>query len=84
MMEAGLIQKWHKERLPKVEKCFPTTKMKRDETAEGREPLPLIGFTGAFIIFSIGALVALFVFFLETCIFGRMGIFKSKNIAIIA
>jgi len=57
MMEAGLIQKWHKERLPKVEKCFPTTKMKREETAEGREPLTLIGFTGAFIIFSIGAMV---------------------------
>ena len=68
MTEAGLIlQKWYKERLPKVEECFPTTKMKCDHNiAEGGKSLPLEGFLGAFIIFFVGTLIALMVFLVET------------------
>ncbi len=62
MIETGILHKWFKDGgLPKVEACFPTTKMKRDETAEGRKPLPLKGFTGAFVIFFVGILISLWV-----------------------
>jgi len=77
MVESGLHQKWHKDRLPKIEECFPTTKMKSDQTAEGREALPLKGFTGAFVIFFIGTLISSIVFFIETFIMGR--IIKLNN-----
>ena len=67
MMEAGLIYgKWQKERLPKIEECFPTAKMKREKTSEGHEPLPLKIFVGTFTIFFVGAKFALIVFFIET------------------
>jgi len=71
--EAGLLQKWVKDRLPKVEECFPSTKMKRGQTvAEGREPLPLKGFWGAFIVLASGIVSALMVFIIETCIIKRV------------
>ena len=65
--EAGLLQKWVNDRRPKVEECFPSTKMKRGQTvAEGREPLPLKGFWGAFIVLAVGTVSALMVFIIET------------------
>ena len=58
MREAGLIQKWYNERLPNIADCLPRKGMKTEKIMdEGREPQSLQGFTGAFIIFSIGALV---------------------------
>jgi len=71
--EAGLLQKWAKDRRPKIEECFPSAKMKRGQTvAEGREPLPLKGFWGAFIILAAGTVSALMVFIIETCIIQRV------------
>lgn len=76
MMEAGLIfGKWQNERLPKVEECLPISKMRRDKTSEGRDPLPLEGFFGAFIIISLGSALALIAFFIET-------VFKRRKLKI--
>lgn len=77
LAEAGLLQKWFNERLPKVEKCLPSTKMKGQQNMEGREPLPLIGFTGAFIIITAGTLIASIVFFIEIIIIKKIYLFKN-------
>ena len=83
LAEAGLLQKWFKERLSKVEKCLPaSTKMKGQQNMEGRKPLPLIGFTGAFIIIIAGILIASIVFFIETIIIKRFVLFRMKNTVI--
>ena len=67
MMEAGLILgKWQNERLPKVKECLPTSTMRRDKTSEGRDPIPIEGFIGAFTIFLLGSVLASIVFFIET------------------
>ena len=80
MIEAGIFKKWLKDSgLPKVNECLSTTKIKSDQTAEGREPLPLKGFFGAFIILFVGILISLTVFFVETVIIGRIKIFKNNN-----
>jgi len=65
LLETGLFGKWSEQGLSKVDECMSTTKTKRDQTAEGREPLPLKGFTGTFIILSAGILMSLIVFVLE-------------------
>ena len=73
MMGSGILRKWFEDGgLPKVEECLSTTKIKSDQTAEGREPLPLKGFTGAFIILFVGSLISIFVFLMETCFWGRI------------
>ena len=78
MTEAGLIQKWLKDESPKVDECFPSTKMKRDQTAEGRGPLALKGFSGAFVIFFTGTLIASTIFFIEIII-RQIVLYKNKN-----
>ena len=45
---------------------------------EGRDPLSLEGFTGAFIMLAVGSLTAVTVFILENNIIGRI-IFLMKN-----
>jgi len=78
MVEAGILHKWFKDGgLPKVEECLFNTKIKSDQIAEGREPLPLKGFTGAFIILFGGLLISLTDFLIETCVMGK--ILKFKN-----
>ena len=72
LVETGLFKKWFEQDLPKVEECTSTTKTKRDQTAEGREPLPLKAFTGTFIILFTGAFMSLAVFVLETCVISRI------------
>jgi len=82
-MEAGILQKWFTDfGLSKVEKCLSTSKRKSDQTAEGRDPLPLKGFTGAFIIFFSGILISFIVFLIETFITGRI-IKLNKNAKVI-
>ena len=76
--EAGLLQKWFKDGSPRVDECFPNTKIKREQTAEGRGPLPLKGFSGAFVIFITGALIASTIFFIEIII-KQIVLFKNKN-----
>ena len=66
MHEAGLVQHWYKEKLPKVEECFRSSKDKRDESMEGRELLSLKGLTGSFIFFIAGTLVSIIVLLIET------------------
>lgn len=79
MVESGILHKWFKDGgLPKVEECLSNTKIKSDQTAEGREPLSLKGFTGAFMILFVGFSISLTVFFIETCIMGK--ILKLKKI----
>jgi len=64
LFESGIPDKLFRQGLPKVEECISTTKRKRDQTAEGHDPLPLKGFTGAFIILMVGTLISLTVFFI--------------------
>jgi len=78
MAEAGLLQKWYEERIPKVEKCYSGNKKNGGKTTmEGREPLTLKGFTGVFLIFIIGIFISFIVFFLEAVISKRHYVTKK-------
>ena len=78
MAEAGLLQKWYEERLPKVEKCYSGNKQKGGKTTmEGREPLTLKEFTGVFLILIIGISISLIVFFIEAAISKRHYVTKK-------
>ena len=81
LFESGIPDKLFRQGLPKVEECISTTKMKRDQTAEGHDPLPLKGFTGAFIILMVGTLISLTVFFIEICVarVRQTIMFKNNN-----
>lgn len=81
MAEAGLLQKWYEERIPKVEKCYSAgNKINGGKTTmEGREPLPLKGFIGIFLIFILGASISLIVFFIEVATLKRISFLKNKN-----
>jgi len=80
MREAGLIQKWYKERLPNIAECFPRNGMKREKMMDdGREPLSLQGFTGAFIMLAVGSITAIIVFLAENNIIGRIIMFRNNR-----
>ena len=80
MAEAGLLQKWYDERMPKVEKCYSgNTKNGGKTTMKGPEPLTLEGFTGVFLIFIFGISISLIVFFIEAVISKRLHITKKRN-----
>jgi len=83
LVESGLLQKWIIDRLPKVERCFPTTKMKNDEAAEGREPLPLKRFSGAFVAYFVGIAISIIVFITETNVMGQFIAYKNKKKVIV-
>lgn len=71
LLETGLFGKWFEQGLSKVKECMSSTKTKKDQTAEGRERLPLKGLTGTFIILSVGTLMSLIFFVLEIFIIIR-------------
>lgn len=56
--------------------------MKRYKTSEGRGPLALKGFSGAFVIFFTGTWIASTVFFIEANIRKILSL-KNKNKAIV-
>lgn len=73
MSEVGLLQKWHKERLPNIAKCFPRNGRKREKIMdERRQSLSLEVFTGAFIMLVLESMVAVIVFLIENNIIGRI------------
>lgn len=79
MREAGLIQKWYNERLPNIADCLPRKGMKTEKAmGEGRKPLSLQGFTGAFIMLAVGSTIAFIVFLVENNIIGQIIVFRNK------
>lgn len=79
LFESGIPVKLFEDGLPKVPECISTTRMKEDQTAEGLKPLPLKGFTGAFIILAVGTLISLTAFFIETYIMRRIIVFNGRS-----
>jgi len=80
MREAGLVQKWYNERLPNIADCLPRKGMKTEKVMdEGREPLSLQGFTGAFIMLAVGSTIALIVFIVENNIIGRIIVLRNNR-----
>jgi len=53
--------------------------MKNDEAAEGREPLPLKRFSGAFVAYFVGIAISLIVFFTETNVMGQLIAYKNEK-----
>ncbi len=46
---------------------------------DGREPLSLQGFTGAFIMLAVGSITAIIVFLAENNIIGRIIMFRNNR-----
>ena len=70
MTETGLIQKWSKEHMPKVEQCYGghrSVGMKRAKEIMEEEhvPFPLKGLSGPFILFFSGISISWLILFTE-------------------